>query len=90
MTFQFKFQIGDFVIVEPIEEGNRVKAEIVKILTKEHIRYMKNENVWPKEFDSALDEAKSGTSGRGGYIDDDMMPKSEEEEYYDDDDQDQS
>lgn len=30
---------GNFVVVEPIEEGDKVKAEIVKILTRVNIFY---------------------------------------------------
>ncbi|XP_055711646.1 probable RNA-binding protein EIF1AD [Phlebotomus papatasi] len=41
---------GDFILVEPIEEGNKVKAEIVKILTPEHIKEYTKANVWPKKF----------------------------------------
>ncbi|XP_053695282.1 probable RNA-binding protein EIF1AD [Sabethes cyaneus] len=41
---------GDFVLVEPIEEGNKVKAEICRILTAEHIKIFEKENVWPKRF----------------------------------------
>ncbi|RWS07012.1 NADH dehydrogenase [ubiquinone] 1 alpha subcomplex assembly factor 5-like protein [Dinothrombium tinctorium] len=42
---------GDFVIVEPIEEGDKVKAEIVHILLKHQIKYIKDEGKWPKAFD---------------------------------------
>ena len=38
---------GDFCIVEPIEEGDKVKAEIVRILYKDQIRHIKSENSWP-------------------------------------------
>lgn len=41
---------GDFVLVEPIEEGNKVKAEICRILTAEHIKEFEKEGVWPKRF----------------------------------------
>lgn len=41
---------GDFVLVEPIEEGNKVKAEICRILTAEHIKIFEKEHVWPKRF----------------------------------------
>lgn len=37
---------GDFVIVEPIEEGNKVKAEIVQVLNKDIIKYIKSEGMW--------------------------------------------
>jgi probable RNA-binding protein EIF1AD len=34
------------VVVEPIEEGNKVKAEIVNILMKDHIKYIQDEGKW--------------------------------------------
>lgn len=43
---------GSFVIIEPIKEGVKVKGEIVRILTSEHVKYFKQDNVWPKEFSS--------------------------------------
>jgi probable RNA-binding protein EIF1AD len=46
---------GDYLIVEPIEEGNKVKAEILSILNKDHIRHLKSQGVWPKEFASIDD-----------------------------------
>ncbi|XP_076314379.1 putative RNA-binding protein EIF1AD [Tachypleus tridentatus] len=42
---------GDFVIVEPIEEGDKVKAEIVYILYKDQIKHIKSEGKWPVEFE---------------------------------------
>merc|ERR1711874_203717 len=33
---------GDFVLVSPIEEGDKVKAEIITILYKEQIKHIKN------------------------------------------------
>ncbi|XP_014296211.1 probable RNA-binding protein EIF1AD [Microplitis demolitor] len=47
---------GDFVLVESIPEGDKVKAEIIKVLTEEHIKYYRSQSVWPKEFDKT--EAK--------------------------------
>uniref|UniRef100_A0A6M2E3Y3 Probable RNA-binding protein EIF1AD n=1 Tax=Amblyomma tuberculatum TaxID=48802 RepID=A0A6M2E3Y3_9ACAR len=43
---------GDFVIVEPIEEGDKVKAEIQHILYRDQMKYIKEEGLWPKAFDS--------------------------------------
>jgi translation initiation factor IF-1 len=38
---------GDYILVEPICEGDRVKAEITHILrTKEQIAYIKAEGKW--------------------------------------------
>ncbi|KAJ8942911.1 hypothetical protein NQ314_009886 [Rhamnusium bicolor] len=47
---------GDYILVEPIEEGNKVKAEMVRILTNVHIKYFKKDKVWPKEFDEKAPE----------------------------------
>jgi len=44
---------GDFVVVKPIEEGDKVKAEILTILYKEQIKYIKAENQWPAGFEAA-------------------------------------
>lgn len=41
---------GDFILVEPIEEGVKVKAEICKILTSEHIKEYTKANIWPERF----------------------------------------
>ncbi|XP_026212858.1 probable RNA-binding protein EIF1AD [Anabas testudineus] len=41
---------GDFVIVDPIEEGEKVKAEISFILYKHHIQYLQKEKLWPEGF----------------------------------------
>ena len=40
------FLPGDFVMVEPIAEGDKVKAEIVNILYKEQLKYIKDEGLW--------------------------------------------
>ncbi|XP_050673008.1 probable RNA-binding protein EIF1AD [Leptidea sinapis] len=42
---------GDYVLVEPIIEGDKVKAEIVKIMNKDSIKYYKENKIWPTEFD---------------------------------------
>jgi len=44
---------GDFVVVNPIEEGDKVKAEICTILYKDQIKYIKANNLWPTEFEKA-------------------------------------
>lgn len=37
---------GDFLIVERIDEGDKVKAEIINILAKDQIRYIKTQGIW--------------------------------------------
>jgi len=46
---------GDFVLVEPIEEGDKVKAEICRILTPEHRKEYEKAFVWPKKFTKKRD-----------------------------------
>lgn len=49
--FHFEIQMlsiskGDYVIVDPIEEGEKVKAEISFILYKDHIQYLQKQQHW--------------------------------------------
>ncbi len=37
---------GDFVLIQPIEEGEKVKAEIVAILYSEQIKYIQSQGKW--------------------------------------------
>lgn len=41
---------GNFVIVDPIAEGNKVCAEIVHILYPEQVKHLKKEGLWPEKF----------------------------------------
>jgi len=50
---------GDFVVVEPIEEGGKVKAEIVRVLYKDQIKYLKQQGVWPKQFSKSEEEEET-------------------------------
>lgn len=49
---------GDYILVEPIPEGDKVKAEIVKIMNKDSIKFYKENNVWPKQFEDNKSENK--------------------------------
>lgn len=40
------YNVGDFVIVEPIEEGVRVQAEIVHILYPKQIKELVKDGIW--------------------------------------------
>lgn len=37
---------GDFLIVDPIAEGEKVKAEISFVLCKDHVRSLQKEGLW--------------------------------------------
>nr|XP_002130036.1 probable RNA-binding protein EIF1AD [Ciona intestinalis] len=47
---------GDYVITEPIIEGDRVKGEIVRILYAQHIKEIKICKMWPKEFEEKVND----------------------------------
>lgn len=68
---------GDYCIVEPIDEGDKVKAEIVRILYKDQIRNIKSEKLWP--FQDKQQESESTSK------DFDLPPSSSEEEEDQDD-----
>lgn len=38
--------LGDFLIVDPIKEGQKVKAEICFVLCKDHVRSLQEEGLW--------------------------------------------
>ncbi|KAI4486166.1 hypothetical protein M0802_012509 [Mischocyttarus mexicanus] len=50
---------GNFVLVEPIVEGAKVKAEIVKVLTRDHIKWYRAQKCWPLEFDETENKNQS-------------------------------
>ncbi|XP_067400166.1 probable RNA-binding protein EIF1AD isoform X1 [Emydura macquarii macquarii] len=52
---------GDFLLVDPIEEGEKVKAEINFVLYKDHVRYLKKEGLWPEAFSSDPAESQPST-----------------------------
>ncbi|XP_044753899.1 probable RNA-binding protein EIF1AD [Coccinella septempunctata] len=41
---------GSFVIIQPIQEGVKVKGEIVRVLITQHIKYFKEDKIWPAAF----------------------------------------
>nr|ACQ58150.1 Probable RNA-binding protein EIF1AD [Anoplopoma fimbria] len=51
---------GDYVIVDPIEEGEKVKAEISFILYKDHIQYLQKQQLWPEGF--TVEQAEDKTN----------------------------
>lgn len=67
---------GGFVIVEPIEEGDKVKAEIVHILFSEQIRHLQKQGLWPKEFIEGDVKQEDALEG----IDDDISSNESEED----------
>ncbi|GFU08265.1 probable RNA-binding protein EIF1AD, partial [Nephila pilipes] len=93
---------GDFVVVDPIKEGGKVKGEIVQILLKEQIKYFIDQGVWPdsKEFsvpriqkseNESSDSSELFVNTNRPYVDypsssEEESDEEEEEEEEDDDD----
>lgn len=64
---------GDFVIVEAIEEGDKVKAEIVRILTSQHIKEFTKDGIWPKKFTNQRDNEEKTNASENSDDDDDLV-----------------
>lgn len=47
---------GDFLIVDPIEEGEKVKAEIIFVLRKHHMSSLQKEGHWPAAFSEVAEK----------------------------------
>ncbi|XP_071551476.1 probable RNA-binding protein EIF1AD [Panulirus ornatus] len=55
---------GDYVVTEAIPEGNKVRAEIVRILLKDHIHYIMQNDKWPPAFTQRSEEEEEAVSDR--------------------------
>lgn len=64
---------GDYVMTEPIDEGDKVKAEIINILYRDQIKHIKENGLWPAEFDMNRPDKTSSM------IPDHMLPPSDED-----------
>ncbi|KAL7395648.1 hypothetical protein ABVT39_020809 [Epinephelus coioides] len=70
---------GDYVIVDPIEEGEKVKAEISFILYKDHIQYLQKQKLWPEGFTEESSEQEATNKQQ-------EKEKEKDEEYSDSED----
>jgi len=41
---------GDYVLTKPIEEGEKVKAEIISILYSNQVKHIQSQGKWPQGF----------------------------------------
>ncbi|XP_051514336.1 probable RNA-binding protein EIF1AD isoform X2 [Myxocyprinus asiaticus] len=65
---------GDFVIVDPIKEGGKVKGEISSILYRDHIQYLRKLGVWPEGFQ----EGRTSSERNEGLTNEKSESKTEE------------
>ncbi|XP_008707249.1 probable RNA-binding protein EIF1AD [Ursus americanus] len=78
---------GDFLIVDPIEEGEKVKAEISFVLCKDHVRSLQKEGLWPEAF-SEMAEKQNNNRNRQTQPELPAEPQSSGEESSSEDDSD--
>lgn len=72
---------GDYVIVDPIEEGEKVKAEISVILYKDHIQYLQKQQLWPKGFmEDQSEQDKTNNQQEKEKDEEEEMSESEDDE----------
>ncbi|RUS79367.1 hypothetical protein EGW08_012858 [Elysia chlorotica] len=64
---------GDFIMIEPIEEGDKVKGEITHILFKDQIKHIQENNMWPQSFTN-----KAETGAGDSMIPNEMLPPSDD------------
>lgn len=43
---------GQFVLLQPIEEGEKVKAEITHVLDTDNVLYIRERGAWPEAFEA--------------------------------------
>eukprot|EP00040_Diaphanoeca_grandis_P016630 m.86103 g.86103 ORF g.86103 m.86103 type:complete len:279 (+) comp25927_c1_seq3:384-1220(+) len=75
---------GDYIIIEPIEEGDKVQAELTCVLLKDQIRYLKQISKWPAEFEHDVNLDKEIASK----CNDDDGPSDNDDKYDGDDNDD--
>lgn len=57
---------GNYVLVDMIEEGDKVKAELVRVLTDEHMKEFIKHGVWPKKFTKKREHKESDSDSESG------------------------
>ncbi|CAN2390389.1 eukaryotic translation initiation factor 1A domain containing [Pristimantis euphronides] len=89
LSYSIFFSLGDFLIVDPIAEGEKVKAEMAFIIYKDHQHLLQEEGLWPSGFnkDDAENPAKEKGSNKEAESNNSKNSKSEAE---DDDTEDDS
>lgn len=77
---------GDFLIVDPIEEGEKVKAEISFVLCKNHVRSLQKEGHWPEAFSEVAEKQSSMNRQSQPELPAEPQPSGEESSSEDDSD----
>jgi len=65
---------GDFVLIRPIKEGDKVRAEIEHIVYKPQMRYIQSQGKWPAAFAENVDDCSAGRGSGTPVIPDSLLP----------------
>lgn len=52
---------GTFLLLEPIAEGDKVRAEVLRVLSREHVAELRRAGAWPERFETT--KAAAATDG---------------------------
>jgi len=81
---------GNYCIVEPIEEGDKVKAEIVRILYKDQIRTIKTASQWPFVDEKGSKEKEFNLPPGSSDEDDDLEPNPNRQQFTEEDEEEET
>ncbi|XP_032297811.1 probable RNA-binding protein EIF1AD isoform X2 [Coturnix japonica] len=72
---------GDYLLVDPIEEGVKVKAEMSLLLLRPHVRFLQHQGLWPAAFTASSEPAQQeGNGDTELFVNTNRAPVSEEED----------
>ncbi|KAL3101239.1 hypothetical protein niasHT_027995 [Heterodera trifolii] len=71
---------GTYVILQSIEEGDKVRAEIVHVLDPENIAFLMEKEVWPKRFIVEAEQLTKRGQRTEENDDSDLFPATSESE----------
>lgn len=71
---------GNYVLVDMIDEGDKVKAELVRVLTDEHMKEFIKHGVWPKKFTNKREHEESDTDSNELHKNMNRHPTQEDED----------
>lgn len=71
---------GNYVLVDMIDEGDKVKAELVRVLTDEHMKEFIKHGVWPKKFTNKREHEENDTDSNELHKNMNRHPTQEDED----------
>lgn len=78
---------GDYVIIDSIKEGNKVRGEIVYVLYQKQIKYLQLEGYWPAEFNEGSEAKPVDTPAMNGNVSKNSLESASEDEESEEDEE---